>query len=250
MRKIAAFTPLLMLVLAPRARADEIAVAASPGTPAPESTGAVNGLYPLWEQTAVLHPAGTVELGYAHAQVGLGRVQLGTQPILDAHGALNLDAKVALWRGEHLSLALLVGVYRFPTGAEAGTVGNLNAAGFTDPYAPVWLVPISLAKSLRLGHRMAVHWASTLLLSESSAAEHRFVSGGQSLMFEVAASPQWSARLHLGAEGWPVQTMAHAGISVAYTGKYTFASAGVGRRFEFDGESANVIMLDGGLRFR
>jgi hypothetical protein len=243
------FTPLL--ALAGPARADEPAVTATPVDPGVTTQpAAVNGLYPLWEQTAVLHPAGTFQLGYEHAQVGLGRVQLGTQPILDAHGAFNLNAKVALWRGERLSLALLVGGYRFPTGAESNTVGNLNAAGFTNPYAPVWLIPISLAKSLRLGHRMALHWASTLLLSESSAPEHRYVSGGQSLLFEVAASPQWTARLHLGAEGWPVQTMAHAGVSVAYTGKYTFASVGVGRRFPLDGDASNLVMLDGGLLFR
>jgi hypothetical protein len=250
--------PLLLLALSSRARAQELSVAAAPANapPAPDNGllangggGAVNGLYPLWEQTGVLQPAGTATLGYQHAQVGLGRVQIGTEPILDAHGAFNLNAKVALWRGPRLSLALLVGGYRFPSDAETITVGNLNPTGFTN-YTPVWLVPITLAKTLRIGDRMALHWASTLLLSESSASEHRYVAGGQSLMFEVAASPEWTARLHLGAEGWPVQTMAHAGVSVAYTGKYTYASAGVGRRFTLDGEGSNLVMVDAGLRFQ
>jgi hypothetical protein len=256
MRKFLAsrfLAPVVLLVLAPRAfAADEIAVATSPAPdPGGGDSGAINGLFPLWEQTALLHPAGTAEVGYGHAQIGLGRLQLGTQPILDAHQAFNLDAKVALWRGPRLSVALLVGATRFPTAAERNTVGNLNPTGFTDPYAPVWLVPITLAKSLRIGTRFALHWASTLLVSQSSDPALRYLSGGQAFMFEAAASPQWSARLHLGAEGWPVQTSAHAGVSVAYTGKHVFGSVGVGRRLDLeDGEGANTVMFDGGLLFR
>jgi hypothetical protein len=69
-------------------------------------------------------------------------------------------------------------------------------------------------------------------------------------MVEVAAGPHWAARVHGGAEGWPVQTMAHAGLSVAYTGTHVFVAGGAARRFTFDGEASNLVMLDGGLLFR
>src|SRR5688572_9635587 len=237
-------SPLLVLFLPAGAWATEATLTASPSAAAGRGAGAVNGLYPLWEQTAILHRSGTFQIGYEHAQVGLGRVQLGTQPILDLHGALNLQVKAALWRGEKLNVALVVEGYRFPAQAESRTVGNLNAPGATNPYAPVWLVPICMAKSLRLGERVGVHWASTLLLSASSEPEHRFISGGQTVMMEVAATSRWSARLHAGAEGWPVEAKAHAVISFAYSGDYLYASAGAARRFSFEGESGNVLLFD------
>jgi hypothetical protein len=241
--------PLAALALpAAAVAANDLSVDAA--APPADSGGAVNGLYPLWEQTAVLHPSGGFQIGYEHAQVALGRVQLGTQPILDLHGTLNLEAKAALWRSRRFSLALIVGGYHLPAAAEGKTIGNLYPSGFTNPYASVWLIPICLAKSLRLGERVAVHWASTLLLSQSSAAEHRYFSGGQTGMLEVAAAPHWSARLHGGAEGWPVQTTAHAGLSFAYTGDHVYAALGAARRFSFEGESSNLVMLDAGLLFR
>jgi hypothetical protein len=239
------------LGLARPARAADLSVEAAAST-APEGLGegAVNGLYPLWEQTAVLHPAGTVAIGYEHAQVGLGRLQLGTNPLLDLHGTLNLEAKAALWRGPRLAVALLVSGYHLPVAAEGRTIGNLYASGFTNSYAPVWLVPISLAKSLRLGQRLALHWSSTLLLSQSPAPELRYLAGGQTVMLEAAANRQWTVRLHGGAEGWPVQTVAHAGLSFAYTAKYLYAALGAARKFSFEGESANVVMFDAGLLLR
>jgi hypothetical protein len=242
-------TPLVALTFPAGALAADATISASPEPTGGTSTGPVNGLYPLWEQTAHLHRAGAFQIGYEHAQVGLGRVQLGTQPILDLHGAFNLQAKAALWRGERLNVALVVGGYHFPTAAEGRTVGNLNASGATNPYAPVWLVPLCMAKSLRLGQRVGLHWASTLLLSTSDAPEHRYVAGGQTVMMEISATPRWSARLHGGAEGWPVETKAHAGISFAYTGQYLYASAGAARRFSFEGESANQVLFDAGLLF-
>jgi hypothetical protein len=242
----------LLALAAPAAQAADLAadtaVAAAPDDPG--GGGAVNGLYPLWEGTALVHRAGSVEVGYQHAQVGLGRVQLGTQPILDLHGAFNAEAKVQLWRGPRLQVALTLGAYRLPTEAEARTIGNLNAAGFSNRYAPVWLIPLTLAKSLHLKSWLTLHWASTLLVSWSEAPEYRYVSGGQTLMLEAAAGPHWSVRLHGGAEGWPVQTQAHAGLSFAYTGKYAFVAAGVARRFALDGEAANLVLVDGGLLFQ
>jgi hypothetical protein len=243
--------PLLVLLLPLSSRAAD-AEATLEATPreAIGDGGAVNGLYPLWEQTAVLHPLGGFQLGYQHAQVGLGRVQLGTQPILDLHGSPNLELKLAVWRGQRFSVALVVGGFYLPTAAESRTLGNLHPSGFTNPFAPVWLCPISLAKTLRLGSRVAVHWASTLLVSGSSDPQHRYVSGGQTLMMEVAAGPHWSAQVHGGAEGWPVQPVAHAGLSIAYRGEHLYGGLGAGRRFSFEGESANQILFDAGLLFR
>jgi hypothetical protein len=116
---------LLPIFAAPRAlAADPAAEAVAAAAPdAPDGTGSVNGLYPLWEGTAAVHRAGAVEIGYQHAQigfdVGLGRMQLGTQPIMDLHGAFNADAKVQLWRGPQLLVGLGIGSYRLTTGAEA-----------------------------------------------------------------------------------------------------------------------------------
>jgi hypothetical protein len=87
------------------------------------------------------------------------------------------------------------------------------------------------------------------LLSRSSAPEHRYVSGGQTVMLDLAATPHWSARLHGGAEGWPVETRAHAGISFAYTGDHLYAAAGAARRFSLEGESSNQVLFDAGLLF-
>jgi hypothetical protein len=243
-----ALAGLAVLSLPDPARAAEGDVTAAAPSPVDGESGAINGLYPLWEQTALLHKPGAFQIGYNHAQVGLGRVQLGTEPILDLHGALNLQAKVALWQGDRLKVALVLGGYRLPTAAESRTVGNLYPTGFSN-YAPVWLVPICLAKSVRLVDRLALHWASTLLLSTSSAPEHRYVAGGQTLLLDLAATPQWHVRLHGGAEGWPVQTVAHAGLSFGYVGRYVYASLGAGRRFPLDGEPANQVLLDGGLLF-
>jgi len=241
------FAALAVLTLPGRSEAADASVTAS--APVEGEAAAVNGLYPLWEQTAVLHRRGAFQIGYNHAQVGLGRVQLGTEPILDLHGALNLQTKVALWRGERLKVALVVGGYRLPTAAESRTVGNLYPSGFTNPYAPVWLIPICLAKSVRLHERVALHWASTLLLSQSSAPQYRYAAGGQTLLLDLAATPQWHARIHGGAEGWPVETTAHAGLSFGYVGRYLYASLGAGRRFPLDGEPANQVLFDAGLLF-
>src|SRR5262245_34969591 len=90
-----AFAALAVLTLSRAGQAAEADVTAPPPSPVEGESGAVNGLYPLWEQTALLHRPGAFQIGYNHAQVGLGRIQIGTEPILDLHGALNLQAKVA-----------------------------------------------------------------------------------------------------------------------------------------------------------
>jgi hypothetical protein len=239
----------LVAVAAPARAADAPGVAEAAGVTAVGEAAPVEGLYPLWEQTAALYGAGGFAIGYGHAGVGLGLVQLGTQPILDLHGALNLQAKVALLRRSRFAIALVLGAYHFPTAAEGRTVGNLNPTGFSNPYAPVWLFPVALAKSARFGDRLSLHWTSTLLLSRSQAPEQRYLSGGQTLLVELRASPHWAARVHGGIEGWPVETQAHAGLSFGYSSTHLMAAAGVARRFSFEGESANMVLLDGGLLF-
>jgi hypothetical protein len=236
-----------VLALSPPQPAGEAAAVAT--TPADAPAAALDGLYPLWEQTATLQAPGAVQIGYGHAAVGLGPVQLGTQPILDLHGTLNLQAKVALLRRPRFGLALVVGGYHVPTEAESRTVGNLDPTGFANPYAPVWLFPVSLVKTLRLGTRAAVHWTSTALLSRSPDPQLRSLTGGQTLLLELFASPHWAARAHGGVEGWPVAPQAHAGLSFGYRASHLYGAAGVARRFTFEGEAANMVLLDGGLLF-
>jgi hypothetical protein len=236
-----------LLALSPSPPTTAASVAATVPADTPAFAGAVDGLYPLWEQTAVLHRPGTVQIGYGHAEVGLGPVQVGTAPILDLHGTINAEGKVALWRGPRLQLALIAGGYHIPTAAESRTVGNLNPTGFANPYSEVWLFPISLAKTLRL-ERMALHWTSTALISRSPDPHYDTISGGQTLMLEVFASPHWAARVHGGVEGWPVALQGHVGLSFGYTARHLYLAAGAARRF-LDGEAANMVLLDGGLVF-
>jgi hypothetical protein len=240
--------PALLAVLSPPPTT-AASVVEAPAVAAPEAAGAVDGLFPLWEQTAVLHAPGALQIGYGHAEVGLGVVQVGTAPILDLHGTVNAEAKVAMVRGPRLQLALVVGAYHLPTAAESRTVGNLNPTGFANPYSPVWLIPISVAKTLRLG-RTALHWTSTVLVSRSPDPAYRTVSGGQTVLFELFASPRWAARAHGGVEGWPVAPQAHLGLSFGYTAPHLYLAAGAARRFSFDGEAANMVLVDGGLLFR
>src|SRR5262249_13087115 len=53
-------------------------LSASATPPAIDSSPTVNGLYPLWEHTGEIHPWLHFQIGYSHAQLGLGWVQLGT----------------------------------------------------------------------------------------------------------------------------------------------------------------------------
>ena len=207
----------------------------------------VNGLYPLWEHTGVLHNTGTVQLGYQRAQVGLGYVQVSTQPILDLYGTLNLQAKVAVLVRQRLKVAVVTGVYRIPTNAQARMFGNLNSTGLVNPYGPLYVAPLSLAKSLLLSTRWAVHWASTLLLA-SGEGQHR-VAGGQALLFEAIANHHWRARIHAGVEGLNVEEQGHAALSFAYRGDVVHLEAGAGQRITFAGERATFVMFDGALVF-
>lgn len=207
----------------------------------------VNGLYPLWEHTGVLHNKGTVQLGYQQAQVGLGYVQLSTQPFLDLYGTLNLQAKVALLDRQRLKVAVVAGVYRIATNAQSRMFGNLNASGIVNPYGPLYVAPLALAKSLSLSHRWAVHWASTLLLT--SGNEQRHISGGQAFLFEALANRHWRARMHVGVEGLHVQGQGHAALSFAYRGDVLRLEAGAGRRITFSGEQSTFVMFDGAMVF-
>lgn len=207
----------------------------------------VNGLYPLWEHTGVLHNAGTVQLGYQQAQVGLGYAQLSTQPFLDLYGTLNLQAKVAVLAQERLKVAVVAGVYRIATNAQSRMFGNLNATGFVNPYGPLYVAPVSLAKSFLLSKRCAVHWASTMLFASSD--QRQYVSGGQALLFEAMANQQWRARIHAGVEGLNVQGQGHAALSFAYRGDVVRLEAGAGQRIMFTGERSTFVMFDGALVF-
>jgi hypothetical protein len=219
-------------------------------TGAPErELDTVNGLYPLWEQTAVLHPKGTVELGYQHAQVSLGPVQVGSSPYLDLYGTYNLELKLKLFAGPATAVALVAAGYRVPTQAESRTIGNLHAVGLANPYDPVWVFPLSLAASRVLSPRLHLHATATVLTTHAGAAQGTQVSFGQVAVLEMRATSAWRAFVHAGLEGLGVEPNGHLGLSFGYRGRHVLASAGYARRMSFDGESAHVFLLDGGLVF-
>lgn len=210
------------------------------------------GLYPLWEHTAGLLPSGAFQIGYARSAVAFGPVQIGTQPLLDAYGTWNADLKLRLWRTAHTRGAFVVGAHRVPTRAEARTFGNLDAAGFTNPYGPVWLVPVSFVTSVALSSRAALHLASTALVVHGERDPQRNLSAGQTLLLEArpSAASGWIARLHTGVVGVAVDAQAHAGLSVGHDGDVLRWSLGVARRFPFSGVATTVMMLDAAVMFR
>jgi hypothetical protein len=209
----------------------------------------VNGLYPLWEQTALLHPQGTVELGYQHAQVGVGPVQIGTSPYLDLYGTYNLDLKLRLLAGRSTALALAIAGFRVPTQAQSRSIGNVHAIGLANPYDPVWVLPVSLAVSQVLSPRLHLHANATVLTTHTAAAQGTQVSFGQAAILEMRASAAWRAFLHAGVEGLHVEPQGHLGLSFGYRGRHVMAAAGYARRMSFSGESAHVFLFDGGLLF-
>jgi hypothetical protein len=234
------------------ARADGTAVAPAGEAPltTAQTAGDVNGLYPLWEQTAVLHPRGGGQIGYGHAQLGLGRVQIGTQPFLDLYGTLNLELKIALWAEGRHRLAVTANGYRLPTAAHEKSIGDLYPSGFTNPYGPLELVPLSLAHTFAVTPRVRLHSAFTALiqLGEDTGDDH--LSVGKTAMLEWALSPRWSTRVHAGLWGLGAQAKAHLGLSFGYTGAHLAASAGYARQLNFTGESRSVLLVDGALLFR
>jgi hypothetical protein len=218
----------------------------------PAAVGAldmVNGLYPLWEHTGVVHNSGRGQIGYQHAQFAVGPAQLSTQPFLDLYGTLNVQAKVSVFSSERLKLALSGGVYRIPTGAEARMLGHLNPTGFVNPYDTVYVAPMSFGKSVLIRPRVAVHWASTLLISYGSEAGSRSLAAGQAFVVEAMASQRWRARLHTGIEGLNVEGKGHAGLSFAYHGDVVHLAAGAGQQMTFTGQHSTFMMFDGALVF-
>jgi hypothetical protein len=251
--------PLLAAVDAPsRGGADVAAPAASAladgravGGEAGEAVPApsVDGLYPLWEQTGILEQPGAARIGYGHANLGLGPVAVGTQPFLDLYGSVNGTVKVALLRRPRVRMALVGGAYRLPAGADQRGVGRLHASTFANPFAPVWLIPVSAAATVLVTPRLHLHAGLTVLTARSDEPGYRSVTGGVAGFAEWFASPRWSARLHLGAEGWPVWPQAHVGLSFGWRARHVALAAGYARRFDPGGLFGNVVMLDGALLF-
>lgn len=210
---------------------------------------AVDGLYPLWEQTGSLDAAGAARIGWGHGAVGLGPVVLSTQPFLDLYGTVNLAAKVRLYRGPRIEAALILGGYRVPAAAEVRGIGALDMPTFADPFAPVWLVPVSAAVTARLTPRLHLHLTATTLAVRSSEAAYQSLTGGVAGFCEWFASSTWSARVHAGSEGWPTSPQAHAGLSFAMRTRHVALSVGYARRFDSGGTTDNVFMWDAGLLF-
>ena len=210
---------------------------------------AVEGLYPMWEQTGALDAPGAAHIGWGHASLGLGPVSLGTQPYLDLYGTANASVKVALHQGPRVSAALIVGGYRVPTAAETAGIGTLNMTKFGNPFAPVWLVPMTGAVTTILTPRVHLHLSATMLATRSSEATYDSLSGGIAGFCEWFASPSRSVRLHAGAEGWPTWTQEHVGLSFAWRFPHVALAAGYARRFDQGGTADNVFMWDAGVLF-
>lgn len=210
---------------------------------------AVDGLYPLWEQTGALDAAGAARVGWNHAAVGLGAVSFGTQPFLDLYGTANASMKVALRRGPRLSAALVVGGSRIPTAAETHGIGSVNMTTFTNPFAPMWLVPVSGALTAVATPRLHLHVTATALAIRSTETAYNGLSGGMAGFAEWFASPSRSVRLHAGAEGWPTWTQEHVGLSFAWRYKCVALAGGYVQRFNPGGTSDRVFMWDAGLLF-
>jgi hypothetical protein len=208
-----------------------------------------NGVVPLWEQTAVLHRGGGGQIGYGHAQLGLGRVQLGTQPFLDLQRTWNLQLKLALLEGGPHRTALVLGGYRLPTSAEMRSLGELHRTGFANPYGPLLLFPVSVAHSWAIGERVHVHSALTTLFRHASDPRERRTSLGAATMIEGHAGEHWSARLHAGYWGVGVEAQAHLALSFAYRSEHLMLAAGYGRQASPSGESQGRVLIDGALLF-
>ena len=218
----------------------------------PEGPVAVNGLYPLWEQTAVLHNRWGGQIGYNHAQLSLGRVQIGTQPFYDLAKTYNLQLKVSLWNPGSHRTALNLAAYRFPTAAQARTVGDLHRAAFSN-YAPLGLYPLALAHSFRPLDRLDVHSAFTTMLRQASDPKDgpRWMAAvGLATMIEYRASRTWSARLHGGYWGVGIERQAHVGLSFAYRADVLLLEGGYARQASMTGESQGKYLRDGALIFR
>jgi hypothetical protein len=217
-----------------------------------EAPAAVNGLYPLWEQTGVLHRRWGGQIGYNHAQLGLGRLQIGTQPFLNFHGTYNLQLKLGLGplTGRHRT-ALTAAYYRFPSAAQGRTIGLLHRSAF-QTYEVVEVAPVALAHSWALVRRVDLHGAFTVMPRHAGAAADGpawVASVGLATMAELRVSPSWSARLHGGLWGIGVERQAHVGLSFAYRGPVVLLEGGYARQASMTGESQGKYLKDGALVF-
>ena len=226
-----------------------VALVASPAR-AQSEQGSVNGLIPLWEQTAVLHPAGAGQVGYGHAQVGLGPVQIGTQPALDLQQTFNLQLKVALPGAGRHRTALVVAGYHLPAddGTGARLPGDLQGPGFSAAGGRVNLFPVSLAHTFQAGERWGVHSAATGLLRLGGEAGDRRASVGLATLVAWQTSWRWSARLHAGVSGLGAGAQAHGGLSLAYATERVALAAGYALAGSL-GRSEGLFLVDGALLF-
>ena len=223
---------------------------APPAASEPDEVAMLEGLYPQWEGTGCTQESGTGQIGYAHAQWAFGRLQLGTQPFLDLYGTVNIQAKLAVWRGEDTWVALQLGAYRIPVDAPHHAIGQLHATGFEN-YAPVTRLPLTLAATWRPSARARLHAATTVLVSRSPDLQHQHVTAGEGLLAELLATRHWAARVHTGVEGIGVDARPYAGLSFAYGARWLQLQAGYARTLPLQGQAGDgVVMFDGALLFR
>jgi len=241
----------------PATPAPVVEAAASPQTATTVTTGeptdapapALNGLLPLWEHTGVVEESGAAQVGWARADVGVGPLTIGTQPFLDLFGTWNLTGKLGLVRKGRLRLALDTGWYRVPTAAQSRGLGNLHAGAFSNPYAPVTLVPAALAATYLVKPRLHLHASATVIKTLSDAPELSTLTAGLAGWVEWFASEHRSVRVHAGVDAYPTDPQAHLGISFGLRYRHVALQAGYARRFAEGGTSDGAIMFDTTLLF-
>jgi hypothetical protein len=211
--------------------------------PARAQEATINGLYPLWEVTGELHDAGRAQVGYQHAQLGLGPLQLETQPYLDAYGTVNGEVRIRLFR----DAAVQLGWYHAPAQVAGHEIGNVHAVNLVNP-APIDLVPVQLAETFGLSPRLQLHATATSLLEYSPDSRDSQVSFGAAGILEMRASRHFAAMAHAGVEGAPVSLQSHAGLSFAFRASFLDLRAGYAARYE-NGTQAGVVLFDGAVVF-
>lgn len=210
---------------------------------------ATNGLVPLWEYSGAIRSTGSTQIGWNDSQLSLDTLQVGTKLFLDLYGIYNAELKLRVFASSRVRSALIGGIYRVPTNAQSRGVGNLYASGFSNPYAPVWLAPLALANSVSVTRALTLHLSSVALFSRSDDSDQDHLSVGQSVFAEWRTRGNFAARMHAGLTGVFVQPVAHTALSFAYNGRYVLLAAGLGRRYAFEGEQSNFVMLDASLVF-
>lgn len=168
------------------------------------------GLYPLWEVTGGVLPAGRIFLGSSAAEVGLpAGLQLGLSPTNLVMRVPNLHLKGALYRGERVQLAAQVGAYLVLPGAHEAFLSSRYASGIQLEARSVLAVPLSLAVRWDARPWLRVHASTTALGVTGRAPVQTDLTPGAFASVELAPQARHGLFLHgaqlgLGRDGMQV----------------------------------------------